>query len=154
MSEKYLWFNKIKFTRDDKTGYYLNSTIRKRMHRYVWEYYNGEIPKGCHVHHIDHDRGNNNINNLQLITASKHESEHSKEKVKNNYNEIIENLNTNARPKAFEWHKSKKGLEWHKKHYEQMEEKLFIKAKYTCEYCGKEFETTKGNNKFCSNKCK
>ena len=43
MSEKYQYFNGLKFTRDDKTGYYLNSTIRKRMHRYVWEFYNGQI---------------------------------------------------------------------------------------------------------------
>ena len=56
---KFAYFNGLKFTRDDKTGYYLNSTIRKRLHRCVWEYYNGEIPKGYHIHHKDNDKSNN-----------------------------------------------------------------------------------------------
>ena len=38
---KEIWFNGIKFTKDDKTGYYLNSSIRKRLHRYVWELHYG-----------------------------------------------------------------------------------------------------------------
>ena len=59
MSSKYQYFNGLKFTRDDKTGYYLNSTIEKRMHRYVWEFYNGPIPKGYDIHHKDEDKANN-----------------------------------------------------------------------------------------------
>lgn len=51
MAEKYQFFDGKKFTRDDKTGYYLCSTgdennVRKRMHVYVWEYFNGPISKG------------------------------------------------------------------------------------------------------------
>ena len=55
---KEIWFNGIKFTKDDKTGYYLNSSIRKRLHRYVWELHYGEIPEGYHIHHIDFDKSN------------------------------------------------------------------------------------------------
>ena len=27
-----------------------------RLHRMVWEYHNGKIPQGYHVHHVDDDR--------------------------------------------------------------------------------------------------
>ena len=43
--EKYQYYNGLKFTRDEKTGYYLNATNRIRMHRYVWECINGPIPE-------------------------------------------------------------------------------------------------------------
>lgn len=76
MPEKYQWFNGLKFTRDDKTGYYLNSTIRERMHRYVWKFHHGEIPEGYQIHHIDHNRGNNDISNLQMISNHLHASMH------------------------------------------------------------------------------
>ena len=38
---------------------------KKRLHRAVWEYHNGPIPKGYHVHHKDNDRANNQIENLE-----------------------------------------------------------------------------------------
>jgi sugar lactone lactonase YvrE len=70
--QKYQHFNGIKFTRDEKTGYYLNSTIRKRLHRYVWEFYNGKIPEGYQIHHKDKDKSNNDISNLELMPFSAH----------------------------------------------------------------------------------
>ena len=78
MAEKYQFFDGKKFTRDDKTGYYLCSTgdennVRKRMHVYVWEYFNGPISKGYHIHHIDGDKSNNDIQNLQMLSATEHE---------------------------------------------------------------------------------
>ena len=70
MADKYQYFDGRKFTRDDATGYYLCSTkdkhgIRKRMHVYMWEYFNGPVPDGCHVHHMDEDKGNNSIENFR-----------------------------------------------------------------------------------------
>ena len=154
--EKYQYFNGLKFTRDDKTGYYLNSTIRKRLHRYVWEYYNGEIPEGYHVHHIDHDKSNNDISNLELVEGKKHVTMHSTERALIEYEALVENLDNNARPKAIEWHGSSEGREWHKEQYEKYLGK-WIKRKVIkkCEQCGSEFETIdNGKSKFCSNKCK
>ena len=74
--EKYIYFNGIKFTRDEKTGYYLNSTIRKRLHRYVWEFYNGSIESGYDIHHIDGDKSNNDISNLAKMSRHKHAEIH------------------------------------------------------------------------------
>lgn len=154
---KYAYFNGYKFTRDDKTGYYLSSTIdgkRYRLHRYIWEYYNGKIPKGYHIHHKDHNKNNNEISNLELLTKEEHSKRHSEEMSEELKEKYRENLNKNARPKAIEWHKSKEGIEWHKKQYEVSLVKR-EKVKFICEYCGKEYETYKQQkNRFCSLKCK
>lgn len=46
-------------------------------HRYVWEQVNGPIPSGCIIHHIDGNKTNNNIANLQLMTKKEHDSSES-----------------------------------------------------------------------------
>ena len=152
--DKYIWYNGLKFTRDDFTGYYLNSTHRKRLHRYIWESDVGVIPKGYQVHHIDHDKNNNDISNLELIHQSRHMSYHGIFNAKNNYDEMIKNLDEVARPKASEWHGSKEGVEWHKKHYESVKHKLHIEYNRSCIVCEKEYVTIQTNSKFCSNACK
>lgn len=154
MSEKYLWFNEVKFTRDDKTGYYLNSTLRIRMHRYVWEFYNGEIPEGYQIHHMDRDKANNNISNLSLIKTNKHYANHGKERFLNE-TEWFEDFHKKGIEEAKVWHKSEEGKNWHKEQYEQNKDKLHKKIVLHCEYCGSEFETIDtGRPRFCSNKCK
>lgn len=130
--QKYQYFNGVKFTRDEKSGYYLNSSIRKRMHRYVWEYYNGEIPEGYQIHHIDKDRSNNDISNLELIPFTEHAKLHNKEKAITRHAEIVQNIKENVLPKAIEWHKSDEGRQWHseKQKHKWMKEHikhLFVK---------------------------
>ena len=41
-----------------------------RIHRLVWIAVNGTIPKGLEVNHIDEDKNNNSIYNLNLMTPS------------------------------------------------------------------------------------
>lgn len=43
-SEKYVWFNGKRYTRQ-KDGRYVVS-YGKLLHRDIWEYFNGEIPNG------------------------------------------------------------------------------------------------------------
>jgi len=38
------------------------------LHRLVWETYNGEIPEGMEIDHIDADTTNNKLSNLRVIT--------------------------------------------------------------------------------------
>jgi len=45
-------------------------------HRWVWMNLKGEIPNGLDVHHIDGNKDNNKIDNLQLITRSEHQRKH------------------------------------------------------------------------------
>lgn len=51
----------------------------KSDHRLIWEFYNGETPKGHVIHHIDHDAQNNNIDNLQCMTIKDHNELHAKD---------------------------------------------------------------------------
>lgn len=154
MSEKHQYFNGRKYTRDEKTGYYLNSTHRERIHRAVWEYYNGPIPDGYAIHHIDEDKSNNSIENLQLISRSEHATLHGNERAETNYEWMRQNIREKAAPKAAEWHKSEVGREWHREHGKRVfQGREAIKC--TCEECGKEYSTKKKTNiRFCSNACK
>jgi len=157
MHDKYQWYRGLKFTRDEKTGYYLNSTHHIRMHRFVWLCEKGEIPEGYDIHHIDHDPGNNDISNLELVTKSQHRKLHYEEKTDEEKQAIIDNFNNNARPKAIEWHKSEEGREWHKQHLQKMIAKgeWNKKEEYVCEVCGKHYTRIKRNHThcFCSGAC-
>lgn len=151
-------FNGIKFTRDDRTGYYL-STVRvkngkrQRMHVYVWEYYFSDAPKGCHIHHINGDRADNRIENLAAIPGVEHTTYHAKKHAKEDPHQIMESL-AKAREAAKMWHSSEDGEVWHKAHFQQMKEKLYQKRLYVCQWCGKSFESSKSGAKFCCNKCR
>ena len=65
-------FGGIKFV-PHNMGYYRRSDgDRGLMHRYVWEYYYGKIPMGNDLHHINHDKTDNRIENLEIYTKSEH----------------------------------------------------------------------------------
>lgn len=51
---------------------YEGSYRRIKAHILVWEHFRGPLPAGYVVHHIDGDRLNNDIENLQAMTASEH----------------------------------------------------------------------------------
>ena len=71
----------------NKGGYYAitsrkEGNNRKYLHRLIFEdYYNidldDEFPDGVHIHHIDGDKTNNEIWNLEPIPASEHHSLHN-----------------------------------------------------------------------------
>lgn len=150
-------FDGKKFRRDKKTGYFLNSTIHKRLHVYVWEYYNGSVPEGCEVHHKDLNKNNNEIENLQLMTSKEHHKLHASLWTEERREWARENLIENAVPASKEWHKSEAGKEWHSKHAKEVFENLSEKE-YVCTYCGKHYTTKnrygKDQNTFCCNACK
>lgn len=125
----------------------------KRLHRAVWEFHNGEIPEGYHVHHEDGDRSNNQISNLMLMKSSDHLSEHMRrpERVEKSRQDIM-----NAIPKAAEWHGSEEGAQWHSQHAREYWGNAPLLT-YTCSFCGKEYQTKnvshKGNH-FCGQNCR
>ena len=151
--EKFLYYKGVKFTRDDKTGYYLNSTIRERMHRFVWRDHFGDIPDGCDIHHIDGDKSNNDISNLAMLPSEEHHKMHSAQLTEEQRERLRRNMNENARPAACKWHKSDVGREWHKKHYLQMSDNLHRTEDKTCENCGKTY-TGAPHSHYCCNACK
>lgn len=57
-------------------GWVANKTVHQWVHRMVWEQANGEIPEGYVIHHKDGDPRNNKLENLELLSAYDHQSEH------------------------------------------------------------------------------
>lgn len=130
-------------------GYYFQHN-GKRLHRAVWEHHNGRVPKGFHVHHKDHDRSNNSIENLELLDESTHLKEHINDEIRkeNGRKQIVLAIEA-----AKEWHHSEEGKKWHSEHAKQ----AFKNRKpitYRCTWCGKEFESLRishTGNHFCCN---
>lgn len=158
---KYAIFNGIRFCRDDSTGYYLSGSAtednkcRMRLHRYIYEQMVGPIPDGYDIHHIDKDKGNNELSNLLLMKSSEHRKLHGSELTEDQRKSLRQNLLETAIPAASKWHRSEKGREWHKQHYNEFKEKLHVRGNYVCEYCGKTFVAKiSTRNRFCSNACK
>ena len=148
-------FGDLVYTRDDKTGYYLNSTVHQRLHRAVYERCNGAIPKGYHIHHDDHNRGNNEPDNLIAVTGKDHKRIHAAEMTEETRKRLCINLDKNARPAAAKWHGSDAGRAWHAKHYAEMHDKMHRREWMLCEYCGRGFNgVANGTARFCSNACK
>ena len=73
-SEEYQFFDGHWYKKTEN-GHY-RGYHGKYIHQAVWEHFNGEIPKGYIIHHIDGDKSNNEISNLQLMTQSEHKKLH------------------------------------------------------------------------------
>lgn len=63
-------FNGVVYLKDNG-GHY---STRSFLHRVVFAYFYGELPSGKthNVHHLDRNKDNNAIDNLQLLTVSEH----------------------------------------------------------------------------------
>ena len=117
-----------------------------RLHRVVYAHHNGEIPSGMDVHHIDEDKTNNAISNLELISHDSHTYHH--------HIGHRRGMPENATEKARIWHSSDEGLKWHKMQYQRTKEFINATLTLSCSACHKTFTSTnRGNNKFCSAKC-
>lgn len=64
------WKGGIQAMKNDCVYLYEGVGKRKRRPRKIYEDYYGKIPKGYIVHHIDGDRYNDNIDNLQLLSRA------------------------------------------------------------------------------------
>ena len=146
----YQIFNGKKYHKYSHERYFSRHDVR--LHRAVWEYYNGPIPEGYDVHHKDGNAENNDISNLEVISTTEHAKLHAEQH--RNDPECMAKLRANmakANKAACEWHRSPEGREWHRKHArEQGPRKEYER---TCICCGKTYTTKNPNSKFCSLKC-
>lgn len=60
------WYFSVRLK--DKNGRYHS----KRIHRLVYETFIGEIKPKHHIHHKDGNKQNNNVENLQMLSAKEH----------------------------------------------------------------------------------
>ena len=117
----------------------------------VWESLNGPIPKGWHVHHKDHDKANNQPENLELTTKHEHLVHHAntpeaKMAARERWAKYV-------LPKAKTWHASPEGKEWHSQNAKQAAQKWEPRS-VTCAVCGKTFETrARRQTLYCSGRC-
>jgi len=144
-----------KFYKDLEKGYWISTDYpRIRAHRWVWLNIHKMIPKGYHIHHINENKSDNRIENLELIEKSRHMSHHMQEpERKNKAREMADKY----RPLTKEWHKSEEGRAWHKLHALKCNFGNNKPVSKVCDVCSKEYKTkviADGRSKFCSNKCK
>lgn len=120
-----------------------------KLHRVMWAHYYGEIPKGYNIHHIDRDKRNNNIENLQLMTQSEHSRLHHGDGVYRGSKKIFTCV---VCGKEYEAHDQKKNkfcsMACATKDY-----KMRHPLQKNCAYCGKSFTTLKQATRFCSHHC-
>ncbi len=124
---------------------------KQRLHRVVWVEHNGAIPKGYHVHHRNHDRGDNRVENLELMRGSDHNRHHSSRP--EHIARIMPHL-AKARAAAAKWHGSPEGIAWHRDHAKKLR---FGKrrASKRCAHCGDRFEgSDRKFNVYCSLNCR
>jgi hypothetical protein len=154
---EFIIFNGIEFKlMGGKRKYYLSQSNTnqgrknpKGLHVAIWEFHNKtSVPKGWHVHHVDGNTFNNDIENLHCIPASEHF------KMPKNYDRKVLDVSLEkAREKAKLWHKSPEGREWHRKHAREIADNPKF-HEYRCIICGNVFFTRKGGALCCSQSCR
>lgn len=148
--------------RDDRynqsNGYYkclrnLKKNMPANLHRAVWLNHFGSIPEKHHIHHLDGNRGNNHVENLQCLPAHLHLSRACKTNKWLKSTENLEQLKA-AREKGAEWQKSKEGRECHRRTANKTwKEKKPSMVK--CHYCSKDFEAWfPSRAKYCHRNCR
>lgn len=120
------------------------------LHRFIWQYFNGEIPEGFDVHHRDFNHDNNDIANLELVTKDEHKKIHVAVKTQRkpgkkstftcalcgrDYESVNRSNNTYCSTKC-----------------KKIAERTRAAEIKICAVCGKEF-TTSDDARFCSRKC-
>jgi hypothetical protein len=73
--------NGRRFSLRDNGYYAATDGDRELLHRVVWREVNGSLPDDWDVHHIDHDKTNNDPSNLQAMPKADHTRLHAKEVV-------------------------------------------------------------------------
>jgi hypothetical protein len=166
-------FNGVRYFLGGK-GYYANKKQEiVRMNRAVWTYFNGPIPDGYIIHHKDHDKSNNEPNNLELMEELEHTIMHHIELATNEVericvvcNQTFKTTNNNTalycsvtcNKKAFRQrrgHKTSEAMSIKAKERHAKSKKII----FTCVICNQESEAVvlPGGipaKKYCSAKCK
>lgn len=165
MAGKYIEFEGRRYHRT-KSGYYV-ATVR--LHREVWQSVHGPIPKGYHVHHINGDKGDNRIENLELLSNSDHSAHHYDQHLRPHLDRAHANSKrANERNRAIRLQRELVcvicGSVYHSSavnHSRFCSPECIERARSTrfegddrlCEYCGEQYRATKRTQRYCSRTC-
>lgn len=130
----------------EKSGYWANM-MPIHAHRWVWINHHGAIPDGIDIHHIDGDKGNNEINNLEALTRSEHLKRHWKE----GSFDLEKRRAQLDRVRPLKWLRSPEG----RKSVSEKGKEVWKNRKpkkINCKHCGKE-AYFKRWARFCSKSC-
>lgn len=132
------------------------------IHQDVWRFYRGDIPKGHHIHHKDENPANNNIENLECLSASDHGKKRKGKKVTAAQKAHLERIL--YLPSKWAWTRTEKGKDLNKKKWtEFLKPMIYNLVDTTCSFCSIEFKVSEmvkirannfNKNTFCSNNCK
>lgn len=141
-------FNGIIYKKNG-SGHFSKDT---RIHQAVWAFYHGEIPNGYQIHHIDEDKCNNSIDNLQCLSASDHQLLHWQKP--RHIGAIREFTCDNCGQKytAVDNGRNRYCPECKPKiqYAPGVRRRIYKK---TCPHCHKEFETRYKESRYCSRSC-
>lgn len=153
-------FNGMVYQLQPSDPRYFEGPKKERLHIAVWTFYNGKPPKKHHVHHINEDKHNNKIENLELKKASKHISDHMQKWLKEDP-EHFQRLAKSGQDAAAKWSKTEEGQAFRKSHAQTVLapfQAIFLsKVSKVCDNCGVAYDVIKAHEnsgRFCSNACK
>jgi hypothetical protein len=121
------------------------------QHRLVWEQARGPIPKGYEIHHIDENRSNNDLSNLECLSHREHRNRHAPKHrgrstpSKKRYAATCSICGLPMVLKALR-KKPPKCQRCHRRLADQNRKNLRV-----CAFCGATFQSRRGN--FCSQRC-
>lgn len=121
----------------------------KYLHRAVWEYYHGEIPKNRVIDHINRDRSDNRIENLRLATFKMNRQNIDP---KANEKHRLRMIAYNSQEYGKWWMDEDKKKEHAKKLSLSWKNRPYIEKK--CLLCGKSFKVKHNVAQYCSKECR
>lgn len=140
---------------DDKTQKFGNVSYRvtqdkhyrgnRYIHQSVWEYFYGEVPAGCVVHHIDENPSNNNPENLQCLSNRAHNDLHNATRQKTK-------LMCEVCGREYEGFATGRNKFCSPQCANSVRNKRMEKEK-VCAVCGQKFKSRRPGVKFCSPTC-
>ena len=118
------------------------------LHKFVCMQNNINVPDGYDVHHIDENKVNNDISNLQVMTKAEHKSLHNR-----TIKCIINCLYCGKEIETAQIRRKFCNDNCRMKYYHLNGYRHSTPITGKCLYCGKEFHTHQKNRKYCSRNC-